>query len=494
MQNNFERFLKPVFEKAEKARLKSVKGKKTAAHKLMAAVAEPKQKVEIPYEFNAKDYLAFLLYINAEIEHGLMLQYLYSGYSIGGAQVPEKYQDKVRNWQEIILGIAKEEMGHFISVQNILKVIGAPLNFGRMDYPWDTPFYPFPFKLEPLSLKSLAKYVYAESPEGWIDFDDPYAKEVKKLVHAQTADPHRVGALFTVMMDIVNDTELIPDELFQSNTFPFQAKFDEWGRSYTGGQRGASAHGPKGGPDVLVLPLTCRDDVYNSLLEISEQGEAPKKEEDGGKPSHFDRFLYVFKELNEVLKEDKNFMPARNVAVNPFIPGKDDEGVPHGSINVGTDYEQDAIADPEARAWGHLFNVRYRMLLNYLAHSFLLDDGFNNSGAVSPRATIINATFGEMYNLRSISNVMVQLPLNPGGVGGKNAGPPFTIPYTLNLPMGEHNRWLEHKNLLEASKTIVDDLLPHVVSENNLRYLRSLMESDDKLMQIINKLTNPNNH
>ena len=86
-----------------------------------------------------------LLQIDAEIEHGLMLQYLYSAYSIGGTQIPEKYQQKVHTWQNIILGIAKEEMGHFISVQNVLKLIGAPLNFGRESYPWDSPLYPFPF-------------------------------------------------------------------------------------------------------------------------------------------------------------------------------------------------------------------------------------------------------------------------------------------------------------------------------------------------------------
>jgi len=40
----------------------------------------------------------------------------------------------------------------------------------------------------------------------------------------------------------------------------------------------------------------------------------------------------------------------------------------------------------------------------------------------------------------------------------------------------------------------VDDLLPFVKSENNLRYLQSLLESDDKLMQIIVKLTQANNN
>ena len=129
-----------------------------------------------PPEFSWTDYLGFLIYIDAEIEHGLMVQYLYAGYSLGGPQVPEKYRDMIRGWQEVILGIAKEEMGHLISVQNVLKLIGAPLDFGREDFPWDTEFYPFPFSLEPLTLQSLASYVYAESP---VDWSGPDADEVK---------------------------------------------------------------------------------------------------------------------------------------------------------------------------------------------------------------------------------------------------------------------------------------------------------------------------
>ena len=61
-----------------------------------------------------------------------MIQYLYAAYSLGGPQVPEKHRDMVRRWREVILGIAKEEMGHLISVQNVLKLIGAAqLRAGR---------------------------------------------------------------------------------------------------------------------------------------------------------------------------------------------------------------------------------------------------------------------------------------------------------------------------------------------------------------------------
>ncbi|MBV8327589.1 ferritin-like protein [Chryseobacterium sp.] len=492
MQANFERFLKPVFQVAEKTnrlRNESVMNFQGGEGFESFETPDPKQiKVEIPYEFNAKDYLSFLLYINSEIEHGLMLQYLYAGYSMGGSHIPEEYQPKVKNWQETILGIAKEEMGHFISVQNVLKLIGAPLNFGRMDYPWDTPFYPFPFKLERLTLKSLGKYVYAESPEGWIDSDNKYAQEIKKDMESVTDDPHRVGALFAVILSLINDTDQIPDELFNANTYAFQAKFDEWGRGYTGGQRGSVPGGPKGSPDVLVAPLTCRDDAYAALSEISEQGEAPKETENEDKPSHFERFLSVYSALSDAKKElGDSWEPSRNVATNPFIAERESDGSLESSRKAGTDYEQDAIKNPEARAWAHLFNVRYRMLLNYLAHSFVLDNGFNNNGAISPRATIINATFGEMYNLRSISNVLVQTPLNPGGADGKMTGPPFSIPYTLDLPVGEANRWQEHQDLIEASEIIIESLTPYV-SQANLKYLNVLREADQGLSAIIKEL------
>jgi hypothetical protein len=121
----------------------------------------------IPPEFSHRDYVAYLLSIDAEIEHCLMVQYLYGAYSLGGSQVPPAYRELVRDWQEVILGIAKEEMGHLMSVQNVLRLLGAPLHLERDDYPWDTPFYPFPFMLEPLTLDSLAKYVYTESPADW---------------------------------------------------------------------------------------------------------------------------------------------------------------------------------------------------------------------------------------------------------------------------------------------------------------------------------------
>jgi Ferritin-like len=453
---------------------------------------------ELPPEFTGKDYLTMLLHIDAEIEHGLMLQYLYAAYSLGGPQIPEQYRATVKQWQDIILGIAKEEMGHFISVQNVLKLMGVPLNFGRESYPWDTPFYPFPFYLEPLTLDSLAKYVYAEAPAGWLDGKDPLAAEIKKRVHATVSDPHTVGALFKIILSLVKDPQYMPDDVFQPGTYPFQAKFDEWGRGYSGGQRGnAHTAGFDKSPDVLVVPLTCRDDAYNALYEIAEQGEGEDKSEDT-LPSHFERFLHIYKEWTKIPKNVKEpWSPARNIAMNPYVApatgGDTGSNDPDGSDpadGMTTDEDSDAITHPETRLWGNLFNIRYRMLLDYLNHSFLLDNGYNQSGAHAPRGLIINSTFGEMYNLRSIASAMVQMPLSKKN-NKKMAGPPFTIPYTLDLPFGEANRWRLHSDLLLEARNIITELLA-VKGQLYASYLDSLLELDNKMLETIESLLNKN--
>jgi hypothetical protein len=454
-------------------------------------------KINIPSEFNAKDWLSFLLHIDAELEHGLMVQYLYGAYSMGGDHIKEKDKHTVRKWQEIVLGISKEEMGHLVSVQNVLRVIGAPLNFSRQDFPWDTDLYPFPFKLEPFTKESLAKYIYAESPENWINIKKEDTKEEKQIKieikillkqgvnEDQLGDP--ISCIFKEVLALLNDTKLIPDSLFQAGSYPFQAKFDEWGRGYKDGARGNSMAGsPKGAPNVLVAPLMSRTDAINAVTEIAEQGESTEIK-NADELSHFERFLSIYIEWR---KMPKDFMPSRNIATNPTIQnGAADPEFSPATGQVAND-EIDYIIDPITKEWASLFDIRYRMLLNFLSHSFLLDAGYNNSGAHSPRGTIIHATFGEMYNLRSLSHVLMKMPL--GGKTDKCAGPPFTVPYTLDLPIGEANRWRMHQDLLEASQALTEKLLISA-DESQKTYLYSLREADTKLNAIAEEITNQAN-
>ncbi|PFH10275.1 ferritin-like protein [Collimonas sp. PA-H2] len=462
-------------------------------------------------EFSPRDYVAYLLSIDAEIEHCLMVQYLYAAYSLGGPQVPPVFRDTVRNWQEVILGIAKEEMGHLISVQNVLRLIGAPLHFEREDYPWDVPFYPFPFMLQPLTLDSLAKYVYTEAAVGWNG--GALGDEIRARVATQTSNPHQVAELFDTLIPLVEDPLYLPDYVFQPDTFSCQANFAEWGRGYQGGNRGNSEGRSVGKtPDVLVVPVTCRDDAVNALKAIAKQGEAPH----GSEPSHFVRFLRVYVEMRAAqnnqpcsLEQWNNARPddfladawahsypdigaalqashgtwsaSRPVAINPYVSLDTDEEPEQGGTPAT------AITDPESALWATLHNVRYRMLLTYLIHSFTLYGGLNAAGLITPRGTIVNATFGEMYNLRAISEVLMQSPVSATDPNAGFAGPPFQMPYTLNSPFGEADRWIGHLDLLTASEGLIAALLA-TSSPARHAYLHSLREADKSMIAIAKRI------
>jgi hypothetical protein len=453
MRFQFERHLRTLLGEA----------RQPAAAKLLRAQAikAGKECPSVPPEFNHRDYVVYLLHVDAAIEHALMVQYLYAAYSLGGPQVPAEFHATVSGWQEVILGIAKEEMAHLISVQNVLRLIGGPLSLAREDFPWDCPFFPFPFALEPLTLDSLAKYVYAESP---VDWKGPLADEIKNKVLQADPNPHRVGELFALLLGLLKNRDFIADETFQPSTYSFQASWDEWGRGYKGGARGnQGGTGRPGTPDLLVVPLSSRDDAVKALKLISEQGEATSQTQNNGEQSHFQRFLDVYVAMRDTAKD---WSASRPVALNPYVAlGDFCEDLPNAT----------PITHPEAQAWATLFNIRYRMLLNLLLHSFTLDGGLNQAGAWTPRGLIISTVFGEMYNLRAISQFLVQTPVAEGST--TLAGPPFMMPYTLDLPQAEADRWRLHVDVATASTHLATKLLSLSPAEHH-GYLYALQEND----------------
>ena len=90
----------------------------------------------LPPELSARQYALALLNVAAQIEHALMVQYLFAAYSLGGPQIgsPE-YRRLADEWRAVLLGIAKEEMGHLLTVQNVIRFLGGAPCLERDDYP-----------------------------------------------------------------------------------------------------------------------------------------------------------------------------------------------------------------------------------------------------------------------------------------------------------------------------------------------------------------------
>src|SRR4051794_8358051 len=63
-----------------------------------------------------RDEAIFFLQVAAEVEHALLVQYLYAAYSLD----PSRAEGVT--WRDQIVEIATEEMGHLVTVQNLLRL------------------------------------------------------------------------------------------------------------------------------------------------------------------------------------------------------------------------------------------------------------------------------------------------------------------------------------------------------------------------------------
>jgi hypothetical protein len=403
-----------------------------------------------PLELSGRDYAISLLRLAAEIEHGLMVQYLFSAYSLDPPSAPAAQRPMVRRWQETNLGIAKEEMAHLVTVENLLTALGGPLQFNREDFPDDeNVLYPSGFRLRPMSPESLATYVVAESPKVW---DDDEARRIKQQAEVEVGGPvNRVGRLYEELITVISDEALVPDSTFDEDSSRFQASWDEWGRGYRLGERGRQlTDDPEAVPELVIVTVGSRETALEALELVGEQGEGFEQPEDEDE-SHFERFLKIHRELEGLTAEERKAV-VRDVATNPTtdLTGPDIGPDPSDADKTSP------IANPTARAWAHLFNVRYRKLLVSLAHAFELAEDRTDPSSPGPRGSLIHRAFGEMYNLRAIAGLLVALPLDHAEPDGARAGPPFQMPYTLMLPHDEDDRWRLHRDLLDASATLAE--------------------------------------
>ncbi|WP_377828325.1 ferritin-like domain-containing protein [Bradyrhizobium lupini] len=411
-----------------------------------------------PPEFTWREFAVFLLTTAAEIEHSLMVQYLYAGWSLGGAQVPEEHQEAVTKWRQIILGIAKEEMGHLVTVQNVIRFLGAPLALDREDYPWDSVLAPYPFALERLTRTTLAKYIVTESPETWPDdVSVGERKEIERLAAGPDEQKiNRVGALYKKLIELIGDPSKLAASEFHPESYPTQSSWDEYARGYGKGARGSSVAGTTKTPDVLVMRAASRADAVAALSAVAEQGEAPDKTAaQDDESSHFRRFLTVFRHF----PKDGAWEATIPVPSNPVAPG------------LPAAKGQSQIEDDLAGLWANIFNIRYRMLLSYLAHSHTS----SGEGALTRRqGVVINRMFAEMYTLRAVAAVLSRHPLN--AAGEQRAAAPFQMPYSLQLPDSDAAFWRLHIDLLAACRTLLKD--PRIALGTDAEYAATLLSLD----------------
>ena len=445
-----------------------------------------------------RDEAVFLLTAAAEIEHALMVQYLYAAYSV---RVAGDSATQLKTVQDLLLQIAREEMGHLATVQNLLQLIGGPLSFEREHSPDASEIYPFRFKLEPLTLGALAKYVMAESPamlpEGFPAEDTALlgqlAQDAKRSNDGR--DVHHVGVIFARLEQLFRGgDEGLLDEDFRLDRHPLQAKSGDWGfepRSFAVG-------------DSLIIESFGATDVAQvrsaataAVQRIGAQGEgfdSPAAGPDQPE-SHFERFLDIYKRFRAL--SEAGVQVTWPVTENPNTT--EAPSVPPDPMRM-VDVVREAYAargrltHRRARAWAQLFNLRYRLLLGHLSHFLRLNQELYvagpgpHRGDRTARGLLLIWTFSEMRHLKKIAGKLVQLPRDDPP-GDTRAGPPFELPYTLDLPDSEEDRWRVHLDVSRASVRLIrEQLKPADTTDEHDGFLDDLIALDEEAQVIMRSL------
>jgi hypothetical protein len=352
---------------------------------------------------SARDFALALLTVAAEVEHALMVQYIYAATSVSPDPAPDGviYRDR-------LLRIAVQEMGHLATVQNLLLLLGGPdaFHLQRDVMRQHSDKNPIPFILEPVSESSLATYVVAEMPA---EVPPELAQRVAELVElaeqAAGVDIHRVGVIYELLQWMfgsgeadsqVDFAELAPlpdpptltDEDLQDLMVVsrYEAQREEW----------------QVFDDDIILPtIHTRTEARAALTAVSAQGEGLRDLES----SHFAAFL----EMDQAFRNG-------DVVVRPMAtaPTLGPCAVDAGSL----------ITHPYARVWADVFNLQYQLLVITLYQAFGTPRINDDTGG--PRQKLADlALFGMRRVIGEIAEVVAQLPLRADGSGA--AGPPFEL-------------------------------------------------------------------
>jgi Ferritin-like len=362
-----------------------------------SATAEPSLVIE------HREALIYMICEAAELEHGLMCEYLFAAFSLkdrGDESVSETQLAAIQHWRSTILGVAAEEMLHLALTANMLTALGASPHLSRPNLPQPARHYPASVRLAllPFGEQALRHFMYLERPEG-MDLDDAEG-----------------FAAIDEAVPIMSEDEIVP-RLQDFATVGHLYRSIEAGFGHLVGKLGADRVfiGP---PQAQVtqasfawpqlVPITDLASATAAIEAIVEQGEGPRGD---WRQAHFGRFNSILEHFVTLRQADPTFEPARPVVAATVRPT---EGAFGGLL----------ISDPVTAKVADLGNVVYEVLLQVL---YRLLSRIDESDAET--ATLADVAVGLMVDgIEPLGKILTTLPLGPTSPGA-TAGTPFELFY-----------------------------------------------------------------
>ncbi|QDL08722.1 isovaleryl-CoA dehydrogenase [Brasilonema octagenarum UFV-E1] len=388
------------------------------------ATPEPKRSQRT---LQTREELVSALKQAAELEVAVMLQYIYAGYSVPNYVTGEEYVRRglwtpeqlhlacgdgkeVRSYgmRGVLLEVSREEMIHFLMVNNILMAIGEPFypavpNFRELNgrFPIDVDF-----ALEPLNATSLQRFMRLEMPDFLEENLNDKSGGGDPTVHRL----HGYGSLSELYHQIREGLKNIPDL--------FMVK-----KGQVGGEHRLFIRDDfnKVHPDYQFQV----DDLKSALFAIDlivEQGEGCHAQSPKFERSHYQQFRRLAEALSHQQVSDGE--TKGKAPWNPSYPG-----LRNPSLNY-RDYNTNVVTVPQTRAVMEIFNESYFLMTQLMVQHF----GLMPTGSLR-RSKLMNAGIDVMTGMmRPLGEVLMSMP---SGKNGKTAGPSFEIESPSYIPTPE---------------------------------------------------------
>ena len=355
-----------------------------------------------------REALIYTLGKAAELEHLVMLQYLFAAFSLKQREseglTPETVA-AVGRWRSTLLEISAQEMLHLALVQNLLTAVGAGPRLARPNFPMPAYAYPAGVRIEliPFGEAALRHFAFLERPDG-MDVADaegfeaiaqavalPHDEEDEIVPHLQEFDT--IGELYRSIAAGLEHLvgRLGPERLFvgQPNAQATEEHF-RW-------------------PELVAV--TDLASAHRAIDTIVEQGEGARGE---WRDAHFGRLLGILDDLLAFKEADPSFEPARSVLAANVRPQPTGVAVP-------------LITDPGTTRCMDLLNVSYEVLLQLLSRYFAHTDETPEQLQV-----LADVAVGLMFGvIKPLGAVVTTLPIGPEHPG-VNAGPGFELFYEVD--------------------------------------------------------------
>lgn len=345
--------------------------------------------------------LVRLLREAAEIEHDLMVQYLYGAFSLKpayaelmGAPIPGS---------QSFLGVTIEEMQHLGALNRLMVELDVAPVLARQDFPYESDIYPFPFELAPLNPVTLAKFTYCEAAPDALTQPSMVGGGpqplLDKLRHTLggSITPNHVGHLYDAVIETLREVK---------RAGAAHIEFDAW---------------------------------FESLEDVKTEGEV----------GHFKFFESVYAGTHPLLAETPQVWSlAADDARHPCYPLPVNPTAYNGHEN--------RIKDPDLRALAWLGNLNYWCMLS------LLDEGYRRNGPLElafAQALMMGPLMSIAQYLPTQGAAVPFDPLSMGFEPGLSVETERRITKLLLTETRDYGRSIEHLLPAGYSDAIYDQLL-----------------------------------